>query len=230
MKIAVFGGSFNPLHNGHAMLADTIIKELHYDKVLFVPTYMPPHKIINESIAPEHRIQMIKNFCESVPGNVFEAEDCEIARGGVSYTYDTLTYLTKKYNGKIQGKLSFVMGDEVAAEFHKWKNPQGIAELADFIITHRYPDAGVLENKLVQNNPTGDYKGDFHSRFDEKAFGYACTYMKEPLLPVSSTQVRGRIKEGRSFKYLVPQPVYEYIMEHNLYKDLGKNETGKNIW
>lgn len=220
MKIAVFGGSFNPLHNGHAMLADTIIKELHYDKVLFVPTFIPPHKIVNESIAAEHRLGMIKAFCASVPGNVFEAEDCEIKRGGVSYTYDTLTYLTDKYKDQLEGKLSFVMGDEVAAEFHKWKNPEGIAELADFIITHRYPDAGVLESKLVKNNPNGDYEGDFRTKFDEKKFGYPCVYLKEPLLPVSSTQVRGRILEGRSFKYLIPQAVYDYIRNNNLYVNL----------
>lgn len=220
MRIAVFGGSFNPLHNGHAMLADTIVKELHYDKVLFVPTFIPPHKIVNESIAAEHRLGMIKAFCHSVPDNVFVAEDCEIRRGGVSYTFDTLTFLAEKYKNLLDGKLSFVMGDEVAAEFHKWKNPDGIAQIADFIITHRYPDAGVLESKLVKNIPGKDYAGDFKARFDEKKFGYPCLYLKEPMLPVSSTQVRGRILENRSFKYLIPPAVYDYIKEHKLYINL----------
>ena len=220
MRIAVFGGSFNPLHNGHAMLADTIVKELHYDKVLFVPTFIPPHKIVNESIAAEHRLGMIKAFCHSVPDNVFVAEDCEIRRGGVSYTFDTLTFLAEKYKNLLDGKLSFVMGDEVAAEFHKWKNPDGIAQIADFIITHRYPDAGVLESKLVKNIPGKDYAGDFKARFDEKKFGYSCLYLKEPMLPVSSTQIRGRILENRSFKYLIPPAVYDYIKEHKLYINL----------
>ena len=224
MRIAVFGGSFNPLHNGHAMLADTIIKELHYDKVLFVPTFIPPHKIVNESIAAEHRLGMIKAFCHSVPDNVFVAEDCEIRRGGVSYTFDTLTFLAEKYKNLLDGKLSFVMGDEVAAEFHKWKNPDGIAQIADFIITHRYPDAGVLESKLVKNIPGKDYAGDFKARFDEKKFGYPCLYLKEPMLPVSSTQVRGRILENRSFKYLIPPAVYDYIKEHKLYINLEKQK------
>ena len=224
MRIAVFGGSFNPLHNGHAMLADTIIKELHYDKVLFVPTFIPPHKIVNESIAAEHRLGMIKAFCHSVPDNVFVAEDCEIRRGGVSYTFDTLTFLAEKYKNLLDGKLSFVMGDEVAAEFHKWKNPDGIAQIADFIITHRYPDAGVLESKLVKNNPSKDYAGDFKARFDEKKFGYPCLYLKEPMLPVSSTQIRGRILENRSFKYLMPPAVDDYIKEHKLYINLEKQK------
>lgn len=224
MRIAVFGGSFNPLHNGHAMLADTIVKELHYDKVLFVPTFIPPHKIVNESIAAEHRLGMIKAFCHSVPDNVFVAEDCEIRRGGVSYTFDTLTFLAEKYKNLLDGKLSFVMGDEVAAEFHKWKNPDGIAQIADFIITHRYPDAGVLESKLVKNIPGKDYAGDFKARFDEKKFGYPCLYLKEPMLPVSSTQIRGRILENRSFKYLIPPAVYDYIKEHKLYINLEKQK------
>lgn len=224
MRIAVFGGSFNPLHNGHAMLADTILKELHYDKVLFVPTFIPPHKIVNESIAAEHRLGMIKAFCHSVPDNVFVAEDCEIRRGGVSYTFDTLTFLAEKYKNLLDGKLSFVMGDEVAAEFHKWKNPDGIAQIADFIITHRYPDAGVLESKLVKNIPGKDYAGDFKARFDEKKFGYPCLYLKEPMLPVSSTQIRGRILENRSFKYLIPPAVYDYIKEHKLYINLEKQK------
>ena len=224
MRIAVFGGSFNPLHNGHAMLADTIVKELHFDKVLFVPTFIPPHKIVNESIAAEHRLGMIKAFCHSVPDNVFVAEDCEIRRGGVSYTFDTLTFLAEKYKNLLDGKLSFVMGDEVAAEFHKWKNPDGIAQIADFIITHRYPDAGVLESKLVKNIPGKDYAGDFKARFDEKKFGYPCLYLKEPMLPVSSTQIRGRILENRSFKYLIPPAVYDYIKEHKLYINLEKQK------
>ena len=224
MRIAVFGGSFNPLHNGHAMLADTIIKELHYDRVLFVPTFIPPHKIVNESISAEHRLGMIKAFCHSVPDNVFVAEDCEIRRGGVSYTFDTLTFLAEKYKNLLDGKLSFVMGDEVAAEFHKWKNPEGIAQIADFIITHRYPDAGVLESKLVKNIPGKDYAGDFKARFDEKKFGYPCLYLKEPMLPVSSTQIRGRILENRSFKYLIPPAVYDYIKEHKLYINLEKQK------
>lgn len=219
MKIAVFGGSFNPLHNGHAMLADTIIKELHYDKVLFVPTYIPPHKIMNNVIPATQRLEMLKRFCESTPGNIFEVEDCEIQRGGVSYTVDTLTYLTEKYKNQLTGKLAFVMGDEVAVQFHKWKNPDGVAALADFIITHRYPDAGVLESMLVKNKPSGNYEGDYATKFDVKAFNYPCVYLEKPMLPVSSTEIRGRVKENRSFKYLVPAAVYDYIVENQLYTE-----------
>ena len=217
MKVAVFGGTFNPLHVGHAMLADTIVKELGYDKVLFVPTYQPPHKDFAKIVSAEHRMAMISRFCEMEGSGHFELETCEIDRGGISYTSDTLEFLTKKYEGKLSKKLAFVMGDEVAAEFHKWRNPQRISELADLLIVHRYPDVKALETSLYDNKPTGDYKGDFSVKFDLKTFEYPCIYIDSPILPVSPTDIRRRISEGKSFRYLVPPAVFNYIVENNLY-------------
>jgi nicotinate-nucleotide adenylyltransferase len=217
LKVAVFGGTFNPLHVGHAMLADTIVKELGYDKVLFVPTYQPPHKDFAKIVSAEHRMAMISRFCEMEGSGHFELETCEIDRGGISYTSDTLEFLTKKYEGKLSKKLAFVMGDEVAAEFHKWRNPQRISELADLLIVHRYPDVKALETSLYDNKPTGDYKGDFSVKFDLQNFAYPCIYIENPMLPVSSTDIRRRISEGKSFRYLVPPAVFDYIIENGLY-------------
>ena len=217
MKIAVFGGTFNPLHVGHAMLADTIVTELGFDKVLFVPTYAPPHKEFSKIVSAEHRMAMISRFCEAEGTGRFELEPCEVERGGISYTSDTLEFLTKKYEGKISEKLAFVMGDEVAAEFHKWRNPNRISELADLIIVHRYPDVKALETSLYSNKPTGDYKGDFSVKFNLEPFKYPCIYVESPMLPVSSTDIRRRISEGKSFRYLVPPAVFDYIIENKLY-------------
>lgn len=217
MKIAVFGGTFNPVHIGHAMLADTIVKELGYDKVLFVPTYQPPHKDSSKIVAAEHRMEMISRFCKTEGNGHFELESCEIDRGGISYTSDTLEYLTQKYEGKLSSKLAFVMGDEVAAEFHKWRNPQKISELANLLIVHRYPDVKALESSLYDNKPTGDYKGDFSVKFDSKTFEWPHIYLETPMLPVSSTDIRRRIAEGKSFRYLVPPAVFDYINENELY-------------
>jgi len=222
MKIAVFGGSFNPLHNGHAMLADTIIKEFAYDKVLFVPTFMPPHKIINVKVSPELRLKMLKAFCEENGDGHFELEPCEIERGGLSYTVDTLEYLTEKYKGKIEGKLAFVMGDEVAAEFDKWNKPERVSELADLIITHRSKaDYSVVDKSsdaaMIKNTPTGSYKGDFKVAFNKASFKYPFKYVTEPILPVSSSDIRKRIMDGKSFRYLVPEVIYRFILEYGLY-------------
>ena len=217
MKVAVFGGTFNPLHVGHAMLADTIVRELGYDKVLFVPTYVPPHKDAAKIIDAKHRMKMISRFCASEGDGHFELEPCEVERGGISYTSETLEYLTKKYEGKLSQKLAFVMGDEVAAEFSKWRNPERVAELADLIIVHRYPDVKAMESSLYENKPVGNYKGDFSVKFDLKNFAYPCIYLETPMLPVSSTDIRRRISEGKSFRYLVPPAVFDYINENKLY-------------
>ncbi len=218
MKIAVFGGTFNPLHIGHAMLADTIIKELGYDKILFVPTFITPHKKYTGNVTSEQRLEMVRAFCASEGNGHFETETCEFDRGGVSYTSDTLEFLTGKYKDKLEGKLAFVMGDEVAAEFDKWRNPEKVSALADLIIVHRYPDIGAIEQTLYKNTPSGDYKGDFAVKFDPDNFKYPHIYIENPMLPVSSTDIRGRISEGKSFRYLVPPAVYEYIMKNGLYK------------
>ena len=218
MKLAVFGGTFNPLHIGHAMLADTIITELGYDKILFVPTFITPHKKYTGNVTSEQRLEMVRAFCASEGNGHFETEACEFDRGGVSYTSDTLEFLTNKYKDQLDGKLAFVMGDEVAAEFDKWRNPEKVSALADLIIVHRYPDIGAIEQTLYKNTPSGDYKGDFAVKFDKDTFKYPHIYIENPMLPVSSTDIRSRIAEGKSFRYLVPPAVYEYIKKNGLYK------------
>ena len=217
MKIAVFGGTFNPLHIGHAMLADTIISELGYDKILFVPTFITPHKKYSGNVTSDQRLEMVRAFCQSEGSGHFDVDTCEFDRGGVSYTSDTLEFLTQKYKDKLEGKLVFVMGDEVAAEFDKWRNPEKVSALADLIIVHRYPDIGAIEQTLYKNTPSGDYKGDFAVKFDRDTFKYPHIYIENPMLPVSSTDIRRRISEGKSFRYLVPPAVFDYIIEKNLY-------------
>lgn len=217
MKIAILGGSFNPLHIGHAMAADTVIKELGYDKVLFVPTCIPPHKTLSGLSSPEQRLLMVKVFCDSEGEGHFELETCEIDRGGVSYTIDTVKYLSEKYKGKLDGKIGLIMGEEIAAEFEKWYCPDQIADLCELIVFPRYSDYSSKDNS-AHNKPTGTYEGDFKVRFNKENFKYPCTVLEKPVLPVSSTEIRSRISEKRSFKYLVPGAVYEFIQENQLYR------------
>lgn len=217
MKIAILGGSFNPLHNAHAMLADTMIKEAGYDKVLFIPTGVPPHKEISSGISTEHRLGMVRAFCNSVPGNFFEVETCEIDRGGISYTVDTLKYIVQKYKKDLDGKPGLIMGEEIAAEFSKWKSPDVISELSDIIIVPRTPDYDSVKNGF-HNIPSGHYSGDFNTKFDRNNFGYPCKILDSRMITISSTGIRERIKNNRSFRYLVPYPVFEYICENGLYK------------
>jgi len=217
VKIAILGGSFNPLHNGHAMLADTIIKELGYNKVLFIPTCVPPHKEISGGATTQQRLEIVKAFCDSEESGCFELETCEVDRGGISYTYDTLTFIVEKYKNEIEGKPALLMGEEIAAEFHKWKNPDQIAEIADLIIVPRYPYYFGHCVDAFKNKPTGRYEGDFNSTFDSRTFKYPHKYLGIPMLPVSSTEIRGRIAAKKSFKYLIPSAVFDYIEKTKAY-------------
>ena len=231
MRIAVLGGSFNPFHIGHAMAGESVIKELGYDKVIFIPTYIPPHKkITGTGASASHRLGMLKAFCmeegrlaEGFSGKdgsdiSFLFDSCEIDRGGVSYTWETLEYIINKCKGVIEGRPGLIIGEEIAAEFNKWKNPEKIAAMADIIIVPRIPDYSRKDAGCYTNKPSGDYEGDFSVPFDENSFGYPYKKLSSPVVSVSSTDIRNRIANGKSYKYLVPSPVFKYIEEHNLYR------------
>lgn len=221
MKIAVLGGSFNPIHLGHAMLADTVLTECGFDKILFVPTYIPPHKQMNSSVLPEQRLEMVRLFCESsCSGGVqkFFAEDCEILRGGTSYTVDTLSYISEKYRDDLDGsRLAFIMGQEVASQFYKWKGPEKIAELADILIARRNSEKYEIKTESVKNKPAGNYSEDFTDKNFLENFPYRHSFVENPDFPVSSTEIRSRIALGKAWRYLVPEAVFQYIISNNLY-------------
>ncbi len=217
MRIAVLGGSFNPLHCGHAMLADSVIKELNYDKILFVPTFIPPHKEITNGLTAEQRFNLVKYFCQHEGTSHFEAEDCEIRRGGVSYTSDTILYLNEKYKSVLEGKLGLIMGEEIASEFEKWHEPELISQNVDFIIVPRNSEKNEGEKAVCKNVPKNHYQGDFKVSFDGKKFGHEYTMLSSKMVSISSTDIRDRIADGRSFRYLVPESVFEYIVKNELF-------------
>jgi nicotinate-nucleotide adenylyltransferase len=215
LRIVLLGGTFNPLHVGHAMLAETAVKELGYDKVLIVPAFIPPHKILSESVSPEDRLRMVCAFCKE--SEHFAAESCEIVRGGVSYTYDTLQYVIEKYKDVIEGKPALIIGQETAAEFDKWYRAADIAQIADIIIAHRRKNESNIDTSLFENKPAGRYTGGFISSSIAGDFSYPHVILDNPLVLLSSTEIRARIAEGKSWRYLVPEPVFQYIIERKLY-------------
>lgn len=250
MKIAMFGGSFNPLHIGHAMVAEAVMNECGYERILFVPTFVPPHKELSGSVnvSAQDRLNMVQAFCNSVkiPGGEFVCESCEFERGGVSYTIDTVHTLYKKYEGTFEGKIGLIMGEEIGAEFYKWKNASELIQLCDLIIVPRRPGALGVKNEsevgekksaspeaassdsvqfsnAVKNRPAHSYKGDFNSKFDRQKLedeGFPCTVLSEPVLALSSTEIRLRIAGKKSWRYLVPEPVFDYIESNGLYKNI----------
>ncbi len=225
MKIAILGGTFNPLHIGHCMIADSVATDLGYDRVLFVPANIPPHKQMGSSVDARDRLNMVEAFCSStLHGGTrrFFCEDCEIVRSGVSYTYDTVCFLLEKYSGKIDGRPALIIGEEGAAQFEKWHESEKLASLVDFIVARRMPpevDGGIPSSDAESflNRPSGRYEKD-HVLSDLKSkFRHPYIPLENPSLSVSSTQIRLLASSGRSFRYLVPEAVFYYIKEHKLY-------------
>ena len=151
MKLAILGGSYNPVHIGHLYLADSVLAAFDYNRVILVPAFQSPFKIGNETASPKDRMDMLM---ASIPGDPRLAiDDCEINREGVSYTIDTLKDIIHRY--KPQGKPGLIIGDDLVSTFKEWRNPDEIAEIADIIIAKRlsvqdfpYPHR-VLNNEIM---------------------------------------------------------------------------------
>jgi len=191
VRIAVLGGSFNPLHIGHLALADALHVTLGYDRVLLVPANIPPHKEMAGGTTTEGRLKMLA--LATAGAEWLEMEECEISRGSLSYTIDTLEYLYGKYSSVLEGKIGLVIGEDLVDGFMKWKDPERIASIADIIVARR----------------PGSVKS---------SFPLPHVQLVNPLLAISSSEIRSGIKDGKSWRYLVPDPVYRYIVEHTFYE------------
>ncbi len=222
MKIAILGGSFNPIHIGHLSLADEVCVSLGYDKVLFVPTFIPPHKEMGEAASAEARAKMVELACSK--DSRFDLEDCEIKRGGVSYTYDTICFIEEKY--KTSEKIGLIIGSDLFQTFYLWKNAESLSKKCNLILASRPFDEEKNEDILFEtsmNRAKGDYqkaKFDGKKEFDIKSehlFKNA-TVLKNKIVNVSSTEIRKRIRYGQKFNHLVPSKVFEYIIQGNLYE------------
>lgn len=194
MRVLVLGGSFNPIHLGHLFLGQEVAGEFGYDRVILVPSHIPPHKTIAIDPGAEARLAMARL---AVSGDaLFEVDDCEIARGGVSYTIDTIAHVIARW--RPEGRPGLVLGDDLAADFGAWREPGRLASLCELVVARRMAqDAGVAHN--------------------ETTLPYDHRVAHNLLLDISSTDIRSRIVSGRPWRLLVPSGVAEYIEAHGLY-------------
>ncbi len=195
-RLGVFGGTFNPIHFGHLRLAEDVREEFCLHKVLFIPTNKPPHKKIIDSTNPSHRLKMVKLAIES--NNHFLCEDIEIKRGGKSFTIDTVNYIYEKFY--FEDKPYFIIGSDLALEIDTWKDIDLLFDKIHFIILIRdgYPMPG---NNLLQT----------------KEHEIICECFEKRKIDITSSEVRKRVKERKSIRYLVPDEVLRYIKEKKLY-------------
>ena len=186
-RIALFGGSFDPVHIGHLFVAEEVRIRLGYDRVFFVPAAQPPHKNGPPAGSSSDRLAMLELAIEQ---ESFSIGRWEIDRGGISYSVDTLRGVISE--GLADGKPGLIIGDDLVTNFSLWREPETVLALADVIVVRR------------ENTPLPDLLRDAH------------TVDNSPL-PVSSSQIRERVQTGSAFRYLVPESVYRYIVDRRLY-------------
>jgi nicotinate-nucleotide adenylyltransferase len=187
VRLLLFGGTFNPVHWGHLVLAEELLAEFAYDLVLFVPSGRPPHKELAEDPGPEIRLEMLR--LATLDNPAFAVDDCELRRAGPSYTIDTLRGLSSRWN--FDGKPGLVLGDDLVPGYPSWREPDAVARESDIVVARR--------------------TGELHP------FPYPHREAANRLVPLSSSEIRALAKAGQSLRYLVPEPVRELILSRGLY-------------
>ncbi len=209
-KIAVLGGSFNPVHLAHLMMAEQARELLRLDTVLFIPARIPPHKI-SLSLAPaEQRLDMLRL---AIAGNpAFEASDIELRREGPSFTIDTIEELRRRYGESAE--ICFLIGLDSVSELGTWREIRRLAVRCRIVPLDRpgarEPEAAALAQAVGE----------------EEARAILSRRIRMPLMGISSSDIRARIAAGRSIRYLVPQAVEEYIQRRGLYRADASTASG----
>ena len=222
-RVAVFGGSFNPIHFGHLLVADEVCEVLALDRVLFVPAFAPPHKPASDLAPAPHRFRMTALAVEEHPR--FAVSGVELDRGGPSYTVDTLAAL----HGR--DELHLLIGSETFLDLLHWRDPGRVVRLARLVVVPRNstgfdaeaPASQKVLDELglpgfVQREERGPDGAPGRSGSAEAGHPRAPLLVRAASLPISGSDLRRRAREGRSLAYRMPAPVAAYIREHRLYR------------
>lgn len=213
MKVGIFGGSFNPPHNGHVNSLTTVQKKMGFDLIHIIPNSQNPLKIPMEGPAPEHRREMAR-LAFSTYGEAFKINDCELKRGGKSYTIDTVKELLKEYKSN---ELYLIIGADNFETFSEWKDYKKLLELVNIVVTTR-PGYHIPENE----NEWPDYLTPFVAESDfgtlELTTGRSVEFITLNDLDISSSELRKKLRVGRPVEKFLPLAVESYIKEQGLYK------------
>ncbi|MBT3294806.1 MAG: nicotinate (nicotinamide) nucleotide adenylyltransferase [Verrucomicrobia bacterium] len=196
-KLGILGGSFNPIHTGHLILAQQALESYELDQVLFVPCALPPHKDPGMLLPGGVRLAMVQMALAGDPR--FEASAIELERGGTSYAVDTLRQLTEMYP---ESDLYFIIGDDTLVELYQWHRIYDLLPLCTFVTFGRNREA-IRPDALHLDPP-------WPARL-------LATATMARRFEVASSDIRHRVAEGMSIRYLVPDVIDMYIAEHHLY-------------
>lgn len=185
-KVGILGGTFDPPHYGHLLIANEVLSELNLDEIWFMPNQEPPHKKKSDSVENTDRLQMLEL---SIDGNsAFKIEKIELERSGPSFTVDTMKILNERYPNH---QFYFIIGADMIEYLPKWNKIDELMELVQFV---------------------GVERPEYSSKTD-----YPIQYVDIPAFEVSSSMVRERVQQGKTVRYLLPEPVIDFIREKHLY-------------
>lgn len=196
MKLCILSGTFNPIHNGHILMAEFLLKTQEVEKIIFIPAFNPPQKSTEPELAL-HRLKMTELATASNPA--FEVSDIEYKLGGKSYSYLTILELYKKY--KIDSKIKFVIGTDAFENLDSWYESEKLRKIVDFVV-------------FVRKN---DFNEKKYEKMKEKGYNFSFAPME--FHDISSTDIRNKAKQKKSIAGLVPEVVERYIKENDLYKN-----------
>lgn len=198
-KLAVMGGTFDPIHYGHLVTAETVREKYGFDRVIFMPTGNPPHKGSKSVTFSEHRFLMV--HMATIGNPYFEVSRMEIDRRGHTYTIDTIKEMRSFFGEDLD--ICFITGADAVLEILTWKNVPELLSLCKFIAVTR----------------PGYYKEQLEEKVSElrELFNSDIIIMDVPSFAISSTDIRERVALNRSVRYLIPENVEEYIRKNDLY-------------
>lgn len=190
MKVGVLGGTFDPIHNGHLITAQAVREIRKLDKIIFIPSCIAPHKLTVNSTSGEHRLNMLKLAIADNP--YFGYSDFELNKEGISFTIDTLKFLKQEYS-----EIELIIGYDNLLDFSTWKNPDEIMEIVKVVVLKR----------------------SWRHKEEKDKYYFMAEIINTPLIDISATNIRERVKNNLPVNYLVPDKVLEYIYSLNLYKE-----------
>lgn len=217
-RIGIFGGTFNPIHSGHLRAAEIVQQRFLLDKVLFIPSYIPPHKESVDIAAPLHRLKMVELACASYPR--FIPSSIEIDAEEKSYSIITLRKIEKLYP---EAWMFFILGIDAFLEIETWKEYEKLLNRCSFIVVDR-PGFHLKEAKEVLK---GIYRermyelseADERDEIEEDLFSsYQIFLLPIASLDIASSEIRRKVRKGISMKDMVPEVVKAYIKENKLYQ------------
>jgi nicotinate-nucleotide adenylyltransferase len=196
VRLGILGGTFNPPHLGHLVCAQEAYIHLSLDRVMLIPTRIPPHKPNEDEPGVGHRLELCRLAAQG--DERFSVSDVEVARAGPSYTVDTLEELNLRAPDT---ELFLILGVDVAAGLPGWRQPERVLSLATLAVAERQ----------------GTSRATVESALRRLRGGERARFFPMPTIDISSTAVRQRVKDGHPIKYIVPEAVAGYIREHRLY-------------